>query len=247
MRNIKLTIQYEGTNYSGWQFQTNGTSIQETIQKALGKITEEEISLKGASRTDAGVHALGQVAVFKTNSNAPLSAFKEGLNSLLPDDIIVTEAKEVDPSFDPNKLALKKWYRYCIQMGENNSILSKRYSWHVKKSLDLKAMAEASKYFLGEKDFKSFQAANTDIKTSVRNIHSIAFEYGPLDLLFIDFTANGFLKYMVRNIVGTLVDVGLGKTKPLDVKEIIESRDRREAGPTAPPCGLFLVEIYYSD
>jgi tRNA pseudouridine38-40 synthase len=245
MRNIKLTIEYEGTNYSGWQFQTNGTSIQELIQKALLKITGEKLNLKGASRTDAGVHALGQVANFKTESTVPMAAFKEGLNSILPEDIIIKDACEADPDFDPIKSAIKKSYRYCIQTGDDKSIVTRKFSWNVKKSLDLESIITASRDLVGEHDFEGFQGHDADTKTTVRNIHSINFEKGPLGLLFLDFTANGFLKYMIRNIMGTLVEIGSGKRKVGCIKDILESKDRRTAGPTAPAWGLFLLKVYY--
>ena len=245
MKNIKLIIEYEGTAYNGWQYQTNGLSVQEMIEKALSKITEEEIKIKGASRTDSGVHALGQVANFKTNSLAPLTAFKEGLNSLLPDDIIIVDSAFVDPDFDSIKSAIKKDYRYCIKTGNDKSILTRRFSWNIRKPLDIDSMKKAADYLVGEKDFKAFQGAYPDTKTTVRNLISINFSNGPLDLLFIDFSADGFLKYMVRNIVGTLVEVGSGKISPDDIPKILESKDRTEAGPTAPAWGLFLLKIYY--
>jgi len=245
MRNIKLTIEYEGTDYSGWQFQKNGLSVQEVLQKALTRIAGEKINLKGASRTDAGVHALGQVANFKTQSDAPLRAFKDGLGSMLPKDILIRDAQEVDPDFDSIKSAVKKSYRYCIQPGGQRSFLTRRFVWNVWQSLNLDVMKEASLHLIGEKDFKAFQATDTDTKTSIRNMHSIDFSQGPMDLLYIDFIGEGFLKYMVRNIVGTLGYVGMGKIKEGEVKTILESKDRKKAGPTAPSCGLFLMKVYY--
>lgn len=244
MRNIKLTIEYDGTNYSGWQYQTNGESIQGILEKALAKITAEKVSVKGASRTDAGVHALGQTANFRTNSDAPMSAFTEGLNSLLPGDILIKEAREENKSFDPIKSAVKKDYRYCIQRGQR-SIITNRFSWFIRRDLKIELMKEAASRLLGEHDFKAFQASGSETKTSVRQMYKIEISDGPLGLLFIDLSASGFLKYMVRGVVGTLVDIGHEKYAPSRMDEIIESRDRKEAGPNAPPCGLFLVKVHY--
>lgn len=245
MRNIRLLIEYEGTEYSGWQFQTNGVSIQETIEKALEKITKEKISLKGASRTDAGVHALGQVANFKTSSKAPLKAFKEGLNSILPGDIIIRDSQDVGPDFDPIKCAVKKSYRYCIQEGSDISVITRKYSWNIEKKLEWDIMKKACLELVGRHDFIAFRGAKAETKTTERDLMSIDFRKGPFGLKFMDFTADGFLKYMVRNIVGTLVQIGIGKMPATRIREILRSGDRRLAGPTAPPHGLFLLKVYY--
>ena len=245
MRNIRLIIEYEGTNYSGWQRQKNGLSVQEVLEKALAKIACERVSLKGASRTDAGVHALGQVANFKTNSDAPLRAFSDGLNSLLPDDIGVIEAIQVEEDFDAIKSSVKKDYRYCIRYGRGKSVFARRFSWYIWNELDTESMKLASQYLIGKKDFMAFQGTKPDTKTTLRNLISIEFSSGPFGILYIDFTADGFLKYMVRNMVGTLIEVGLGKRSAENLAEVLESKDRKKAGQTAPAHGLFLLKVHY--
>ncbi len=245
MRNIKLLIEYDGTRYTGWQNQKNSKSVQEIIEKGLHKLTKERIKIKGASRTDAGVHALGQVANFKIKSKIPVKAFKLGLNNLIPYDIVIMDAKDVKSSFDPIICAKKKHYRYCIKIGESASVITARFSWNISKPLDIKSMKKAAKKLLGFKDFKSFQAKDLERKTTRRKIYSIKFSTGPLRMIFIDFKASGFLKYMVRNIVGTLVEIGKGRMNYKDIEKILSSKDRKTAGPTAPACGLFLIKVYY--
>lgn len=243
MRTLKLTLEYDGTRYSGWQSQKNGVAIQDVVTAAVAKMTEEKIVLRGASRTDAGVHALGQVASFQTGRGIPCDGFLRGINSLLPEDIRVVVCEEVPPNFHPVDSARRKIYEYRLQMGNVPSALQRHRVWWVGPHLDSAAMQHAAECLIGEHDFKSFQGANADTKTTVRRLESIGIQPGGENILALQFTANGFLKYMVRNIVGTLVEVGLGKMPPQRVKEILAARDRRLAGPTAPPQGLYLVKV----
>lgn len=241
-RTLKLTIQYDGTHYAGWQIQPHKKTIQGLIQDVLRRVTQEKVDVIGASRTDAGVHALGQVAHFKTRSKISCDKFLIALNGLLPEDISVTDVREVRPSFHAQKGAKKKTYRYLIWNRCYRSALLKDRAWHVWAPLDLKAMRRAARLLIGRHDFAAFRGRLSDTKTSVRTVYEIRIEGSPLQ---ITVTGNGFLKYMVRNIVGTLVEVGKGRFRPQDVRTILRSKDRKKAGATAPACGLYLVSIEY--
>ena len=244
MRNIKLIIEYEGTAYSGWQSQDNATGIQEVIEKAIKKTTGEKVKLLAAGRTDAKVHAKGQVANFYTSSKIPGERFKLSLNIKLPDDIKIIESEEVDSDFHSRFSATKKRYRYIIYNGITPRPLYRNFSYHVHRPLDLKEMRKSIKYFIGEKDFRSFMGRSSVVHTTVKEIYSMEIiENGE----FIEIVVEGksFLKNMIRIIVGTLVYVGIGRIKSEDVEKIIEGRKRRLAGPTAPPQGLFLEKVYY--
>ncbi len=244
MRNIKLTIEYDGTNYVGWQVQPNGVSIQEVLEDALAKILKEPARLKSSGRTDAGVHAMGMVAAFLTNKDIPVRAFCEGVNSILPSDIAVREAVEMSLEFHPRKDALGKHYRYTIFNSKRRSPLSRSFSWYLKNELNLEAMREASDHFLGEKDFAAFRAANCCAKTTIRRIDAMEITRNS-EFVVIDVRGNGFLKNMVRVIVGTLVEVGHAILSPDAIPGLIEGCDRRKSGATAPPQGLCLVEVFY--
>ena len=251
-RSVKLVLQYEGTNYAGWQVQSNAATVQEKVENALATVLREEVRVAGASRTDSGVHALGQVAAFKTFSPIPLDRLHRALNGLLPPDIRVAELAEVEEDFVP-RFSKEKTYRYAIACGQSPGPFQERYAWHVREALDFDAMQAGTKPLAGEHDFTSFAASGGGEKTHVRRIFSI--DFGPGGIIntcdddeavyHFDITANGFLYKMVRNIIGTLVEVGRGKISPGEVAEILEAKDRTRAGPTAPPHGLCLVSIRY--
>lgn len=245
MRQIKLVIEYDGTNYHGWQRQPQGRTIQEEISKKICQMTGEQVTLLGAGRTDAGVHAWGQVACFKTRSQIPLEGFYRGLNSLLPPDIVIKSVEEVAENFHPQFSARSKVYQYVILNQKVPSAIHRHFSWHIPFPLNVLAMQKAADYLVGQKDFSSFQAADDVPANPVREIFRA--QWSVREGVFLDFfiEANGFLKHMVRNIVGTLVDVGRGKISLADFLKIMEAKDRRLAGMTAPPQGLFLVAINY--
>lgn len=250
MRHIKLTLQYDGTNYSGWQSQTNAPAIQDVVSGAVRKMVEEPVVLGGASRTDAGVHALGQVACFLTERDISCRGFLRGLNSFLPEDIRVVACEEVGLDFHPIGSAKSKTYEYLLETSEVPSPILRNRVWSVGPKINLDAMKRASQYLLGEHDFKSFQGADSDAKTTGRRVKTIEINPSPLPLpqgerVSLQFSANGFLKYMVRNIVGTLVEVGLGRLQPEEVQKILAAKDRTQAGPTAPPQGLYLLHVQY--
>jgi len=243
-RNIKLTISYDGLNYSGWQNQPGKNTIQGKLQQSLGELTGTFIKINGASRTDAGVSALGQVANFLIDSPIPIGNFVKALNHRLPRDIVVTEAIEVDKDFDASGSAKCKLYRYTIFTGKNPNVLKTRNCWHWPGLLDIAAMDAAAKILLGKKDFKSFAAAADKRESSVRTIMQCQVIQED-KWVYIDTEADRFLYNMVRNIVGTLVEVGRGKWKPEKMNEIIEARNRTAAGPIAPAAGLCLMWIKY--
>lgn len=244
MRNIKLTIEYDGTAYHGWQFQPNLETIQGTIEARLVQIAGESVKLVASGRTDTGVHALGQVANFKTHSNLDVQSFLRALNSLLPEDIRVKGVEEVDERFHARFGAKAKIYEYRILHGELPSPFHRHYSWFIPGTLDLARMRKAAVKLKGRHDFSSFCSAGSDFSSHIREIYEI--DVGVRDaFIIIQVEANAFLKQMVRNIVGTLVDVGRRKLTPLQFGAILKARDRRRAGVTAPSQGLFLVKVNY--
>ena len=244
MKNIMITIEYDGTNYCGWQFQLNGRSIQEEIEKALAELTGEVIKINGAGRTDAQVHARGQVANFFTASTIPPERIAKALNGLLPEDISIVESKEVSGDFHARYSAIGKRYTYQIYMSKNRSPLKRNYSLHVSYNLDLGIMREASKLLLGTHDFRGFMATASTVQNTVRTIHDIKFLVED-NSLWITFEGNGFLYNMVRNMVGTLLKIGRGTMEPMQLDKILKSKDRRLAGPTAQPQGLYLDKVIY--
>ncbi len=244
MRNIKLVIEYDGKDFNGWQKQKDKLNIQGTIEKAIEQITGEEIELNGSGRTDAGVHALGQTANFKTNSNIPIEKFAIAINSNIKKSIVIKSAEEVDERFHSRLSCKQKTYRYVINNSEIPSAIYRNLETHIGQKLDVKKMEEAAKYFEGEHDFKAFKSSGTSSKSSVRTIYK-AEVIKEKDRIHIELTGNGFLYNMVRIISGTLVDVGTGKIKPEDIKEIIKSKDREKAGKTLLPQGLYLIETKY--
>lgn len=245
MRNIKLVIEYDGKDFNGWQKQPNKLNIQGTIEQAIKKITGEEVELNASGRTDAGVHALGQVANFKTNSNIPIEKIAIAINTHLKQSIRIMSAEEVEEKFHSRLNCKKKTYRYIINNSEFASAIYRNLETHIPLKLDIEKMREAIKYFEGEHDFKSFRASGTSSKSSVRIIYKAQIIQKDNNRIWLELTGNGFLYNMVRIISGTLVDVGLGKIKPSDIPEIINSKDRIKAGKTLPPQGLYLVNVEY--
>jgi tRNA pseudouridine38-40 synthase len=243
-RNIKLTLSYDGLNYSGWQNQPGKHTIQGLLQQSLGGLTGTFIKINGASRTDAGVSALGQVANFLIDSPIPTENFVKALNHRLPRDIVVTEAVEVDKDFDASGSAKSKLYRYTIFTGKNRNVLKTRNCWHRPAPLDTAAMDAAAKMLLGTKDFKSFASAADKRESSVRTVMQCRVTQED-NWVYIDIEADRFLYNMVRNIVGTLVEIGRGKWKPEKINEILDAKDRTAAGPIAPASGLCLMWIKY--
>ena len=231
MRNIKLTIEYDGREFNGWQKQPNKLNIQGNIEKVISDITKEEIEIIGSGRTDAGVHALGQVANFKTNSAIPIEKFAIAINSRLKKSIVIKKAEEVDERFHSRYNCKQKTYRYIINNSETGSAIYRDLEYNIKNPLDVEKMQEASKYFVGEHDFSAFKASGTSSKSSVRTIYSAKIEKEG-ERIIIELTGNGFLYNMVRIISGTLVEVGLGKIKPEQIPEIIQSKNRQNAGKT---------------
>jgi len=245
MRNIKLTIEYDGKDFNGWQKQPNKLNIQGEIERAIKDITkEDDIELNASGRTDAGVHALGQVANFKTNCKIPVEKFPIAINSKVKKSIVIKSAEEVPERFHSRYNCKQKTYRYVINNSEHGSAIYRNQECHIPQKLDVKEMKKAIKYFEGEHDFKGFKASGTSSKSSVRTIYKtdIREESGRI---IIELTGNGFLYNMVRIISGTLVDVGIGKIKSEDIPKIIESKDRTRAGKTLPPHGLYLLKVEY--
>ncbi|QZY54593.1 tRNA pseudouridine(38-40) synthase TruA [Crassaminicella profunda] len=244
MKNVKLTIQYDGTNFSGWQIQPNARTVQEEIEKALTKIMKKPIKINGSGRTDAGVHAMGQIANFYEEFTMPIEKIPIALNALLPQDISIREAVEVPRDFHARYNAKGKKYIYKIYNNKIRNPLLFNYTYFVTYDLDLEKMKEATNYFIGEHNFKSFMASGSSIVNTVRTIHELNL-YEKDELLILEAKGNGFLYNMVRIIAGTLVDVGRGKIKLKDLPVIIKSCKREKAGHTAPPQGLYLAKVFY--
>jgi tRNA pseudouridine38-40 synthase len=245
MRNFKLEIEYDGTNYCGWQVQTrekSRPSIQETIEKTLRKILQEKIKLIGSGRTDAGVHAQVQIANFKTNSSIGIAKLQRALNGLLPDDIAVTRVEEVPLDFHSRFDVKSKVYRYTILNRNFPSAMLMNRVYFYPYPLDLKLMQKEVRVLLGRHNFKSFQASDNIERDPVKTIKRIKI-IKDKDLIYIDIEADGFLYNMVRNIVGTLIAIGRGKS--IDMKKLLTLKDRTQAGPTAPACGLCLLKVKY--
>lgn len=245
MKRIKLAVAYDGTNYCGWQIQPNGITIEEVLNKVISKVTGERIAVIGASRTDSGVHALGNVAVFDTETTIPAERICYALNQKLPDDIRVVSSQEVSSDFHPRYCDTEKTYEYYI-INSNFIVPTKRLTnYYVSFPLDIEQMREAAQFLIGTHDFASFCNVRTDVEDTVRRIDSLDIIEKENHEIVIRITGNGFLYNMVRIIVGTLVRVGRGFYEPQQMKEILEAECRTEAGVTAPPHGLFLVEIKY--
>ncbi len=244
IRNILLKIEYDGTNYSGWQSQKNSRSIQDTIEAALKRITGRKARLIPCGRTDAGVHALGHIANFKTASHIPLYKLQRGLNSVLPEDIVIKEAREVQLKFHARFDAKSKTYRYTIINGASPSAIQRNFTVHIPYRLNLALMKKEAKVLIGRHDFRSFQAADRIERSSVRTIKRLDIKKSG-GLIKITVEADGFLYNMVRNIAGTLIEIGRGKFKPGSTVKILKAKNRKLAGPTAPAKGLCLMEVKY--
>ena len=253
MRNIKLIIQYDGTGYHGWQRQPDAESVQEKLENALAAMTGESPCLLASGRTDAGVHAIGQVANFRTGTSIPLEGFVKGLNSILPWDISIRRAEEVPLEFHARKNALGKAYNYVMVISETRLPLWEKRAWVLPHSLDTHSVQQAAALLEGRHDFRGFQASGGSIKNTCRTVFRCRFKqvrsgFFPSDsarFYCLDIAADGFLRYMVRNIAGLLVEIGTGRKSPLEVSRVLESGDRSNAGRTAPPQGLYLKEVYY--
>ncbi len=232
-------------NLIGWQKQPNKLNIQGTIEQAIKAITGEEAELMASGRTDAGVHALGQVANFKTNSNIPIDKVAIALNSNLKKSIRIVSAEDVDEKFHSRLTCKKKTYRYIINNSELSSAIYRNLETHIPQKLNIEKMKQAVRYFEGEHDFKAFKSSGTSSKSSVRTIYKARVIEMPNNKIYIELTGNGFLYNMVRIISGTLVEVGLGKIEPEEIKKILELKDRNLAGKTLPPNGLYLVNVEY--
>jgi tRNA pseudouridine38-40 synthase len=246
MRNLKLTIRYDGTDFFGWQTQPGKRTVQETIEKAIAEITQEErIRVNCSGRTDSGVHAVGQVANVFIASQLSCDTLLKAINAKLPDDVCVRELVEVPQSFDANKDAVRKMYRYVIQDGRIQDPFMRKYAWFVRQDLDADAMGRASRCLVGRHDFRCFETEWPNRLTSVRTITHLAVNrFG--DFLWIDVEADGFLYNMVRAIAGSLVQVGRSFWPEAQIEEVLKAMDRRLAGPTAPPEGLFLMRVTYN-
>ena len=246
MKRIFLRVAYDGTDFVGWQIQNEGRTVEGELNKAINALTGETIEVIGASRTDSGVHAKGNVAVFDTESTVPADRFMYALNSLLPEDISVVESKEVAADFHPRHCSSIKTYEYRIFVSRINDPLKRRYAYRFPTELNVERMDEAAKYLIGEHDFKSFCCVRTQAETTVRKIYSAdVFHDG--DDIVIRVSGAGFLYNMVRIIAGSLMEVGSGKKDPQHIKEVLEGTDRTLAGPTAEPQGLTLVNIEFVD
>ena len=244
MKNILLTIEYDGKDFNGWQKQPNKLNIQGEIERAIEEITGEKVDLIASGRTDAGVHALAQMANFKTNSKLPVEKYPIALNTKLKKSIRIQKAEEVEENFHSRYHCKQKTYRYIINNSGQGSSIYRNLEYFIPNKLDVEKMQEAVKYFEGEHDFKAFKASGTSSKSSVRTIYNAKVEKQG-ERIIIELTGNGFLYNMVRIIAGTLVEVGLGKIKPEEISEIIEKKERANAGKTLPPQGLYLVKVEY--
>lgn len=244
-KNIKLTVAYDGTNYHGFQRQTNAITIQQILEEKLAKIFGHQLKTAGAGRTDAGVHAYGQVVNFYTTGSIPVEKIPLAARGILPSDIVVRSAELVDEDFHARISAKSKTYIYKLYYSKLADPFHRYYAWHICQNLDIDAMHRAAQILVGTHDFSAFRAAGGVAKNPVRTI--LEASCLPHDgIIEFSFTGTGFLYHMVRNLVGTLVDVGVGRIDTRRFEEILESRDRHQAGITAPPQGLYLKEVYYS-
>lgn len=244
VKNVKLVMEYDGTNYSGWQIQKNSITIQQVLEEKIKSVTGEDIKVIGSSRTDAGVHARGFVGNFFTGSKIPADRFRDILNGKLPEDIVILNSCEVDINFNARFLSKGKTYSYTILNSMQRPAINRNYVYHVRKKLDVEAIKNAAKKFIGTYDFSAFKSSGGSAKTSIRTIRG-------LDVLIVNeyimvyITGDGFLYNMVRIIMGTLVKVGLHRIDPCEIPKIILSKDRTMSGPCLPASGLCLEKVYY--
>ena len=241
---VKLIVAYDGTNYCGWQIQDNGITIEEVLNRELSRLLGEEIAVIGASRTDSGVHALGNVAVFDTNTRIPAEKISYALNQRLPDDIRIQESCQVADDFHPRFCDTIKTYEYKIWNAKFPNPIVRLYSKFVYYKIDIDRMQQAADYLIGEHDFKSFCSTRTQVETTVRHVTDISFRHEG-SMIIMQIKGYGFLYNMVRIIMGTLLKCGMGMYEPEHVKEILEACDRSCAGPKVEACGLTLVGIEY--
>ena len=245
MRNIKLTIEYDGKEYNGWQKQPNKLNIQGEIEKAIENVTGEQVNLIGSGRTDAGVNAFGQVANFKIDSQFPIEKIATAINSQLKKSIRIKKAEETSEDFHSRYNCHSKTYHYVIDNSEQGTAIYRNLTYHVSQKLDVSKMKQAVQYLIGEHDFSSFKSSGTSNKSSVRTIYN-AQVIQEQEKIVIELTGNGFLYNMVRIIAGTLVEVGLNSIKPEEIETILKAKNRQKAGKTLPPQGLFLMNVEYN-
>lgn len=244
MRRIMLTVAYDGTNYHGWQIQKNGETIEGVLNRCLSELLQEEIQVIGASRTDSGVHALGNVAVFDTESRIPAEKFPYALNARLPQDIKIQNAEETELDFHPRHCESRKTYEYRIYNAPFPMPLKRLYSHFSYTSYDIEKMKQAAAYFVGIHDFQSFCSTDAQVETTVRQVDDVQVEKQGDDIV-ISVVGRGFLYNMVRIMAGTLLEVGRGHRQPQDIPKILDAKDREAAGPTAPACGLTLIKYEF--
>lgn len=245
MRNFKVTIQYEGTRYQGWQKQTStDNTLQGKFETLLSRLAGEPVEIDASGRTDAGVHAYGQVANFRMNTRLTAAELMEQINQYLPEDVAVINCEEVNPRFHSRLNAKGKTYRYRILNSAVPAVFDRKFVWQVKEPLDLEAMRRAASCLIGTHDFKSFTSAKKSKKSTVRTITSLEIEQVGQEVVFL-FTGDGFLFHMVRILVGTLVEVGLGQRSAEEIPQILTALDRQQAGMLVPAQGLSLMEVFY--
>ncbi|MDC0765046.1 tRNA pseudouridine(38-40) synthase TruA [Brevibacillus sp. AG] len=244
MKRLRCVLAYDGTDFSGFQVQPDQVTVQGEIEAALNRVTGEDIQVFGSGRTDAGVHARGQVIHFDTSSNIPMDKWRFVLNNQLPDSIVIRTVEEVDASFHARFDVQVKEYRYCIDNTPVADVFRHRYADHVRFPLDVDAMQQAAHHLVGEHDFTSFCSAKTYVEDKVRTVYGVTVEKSG-DEVWVTCRGNGFLYNMVRIIVGTLVEVGQGKRNPAELREILAACDREKAGKTAPAKGLTMWEVVY--
>lgn len=244
VKRIRLVVAYDGTNYHGWQLQNNGITIESELNRCLTDLLQEDIQVIGASRTDSGVHALGNVAVFDTHTRIPAEKISYALNQRLPEDIRIQKSEEVAPDWHPRHCDSRKTYEYRIYRGEFSVPVKRLYAVHCYQKLDVEKMQRAAKYLVGEHDFKSFCQTGAKVESTVRTIYTVDVMEEGTDLV-IRVCGNGFLYNMVRIIAGTLLEVGKGRRMPEEISGIIEAKNREAAGPTAPARGLMLIKYEF--
>jgi len=245
MTRYQLIIEYDGSRYGGWQLQKNSLSVQQVVEEALRAVIGSPVTVVSSGRTDAGVHAMGMSVHFDSPSDLPLRAYREGVNRLLPDDVVIREARMVEDDFHARYSAEGKWYRYQLHLGEVRSALHRQRSWHLRMPLDLELMRRAAAMLIGEHDFEAFRVSGCNAATTVRRIDMLRITDADGGFVQIDVVGSGFLRYMVRRIVGTLVEVAGGRRSLQSVEQMLSHPREHSAGVTAPACGLCLMRVRY--